>query len=47
MTPPSVEYPLTPLGEELVPAINAIVEVARKLKATQSTPTGPSHVPRD
>jgi DNA-binding HxlR family transcriptional regulator len=33
-TPPSVEYSLTDLGRELVPAIAAIVEVGRKLKDT-------------
>jgi len=31
-SPPSVEYSLTALGRELVPAIGAIVEVGRKLK---------------
>lgn len=31
-SPPSVEYSLTPLGAELVPAIKAIVEVGEKLK---------------
>ncbi|WP_150130089.1 helix-turn-helix domain-containing protein [Sinorhizobium sp. RAC02] len=31
-TPPSVEYELTALGEELVPALSAIVEVGHKLK---------------
>lgn len=31
-TPPSVEYSLTSLGQELVPALNAIVEVGHKLK---------------
>jgi len=31
-SPPSVEYSLTDLGQELVPAINAIVEVGHKLK---------------
>lgn len=31
-TPPSVEYSLTELGRELVPAIEAIVNVGRKLK---------------
>lgn len=31
-SPPSVEYSLTSLGRELVPAINAIVEVGHKLK---------------
>jgi DNA-binding HxlR family transcriptional regulator len=30
-SPPSVEYELTELGRELVPAIAAIVEVGRKL----------------
>ena len=32
-TPPSVEYTLTPLGLELVTALNAIVEIGHKLKA--------------
>ncbi|WP_372019332.1 winged helix-turn-helix transcriptional regulator [Tistrella mobilis] len=32
-TPPSVEYSLTPLGTELLPALDAIVEVGHKLKA--------------
>lgn len=31
-SPPSVEYSLTPLGRELVPAINAIVAIGHKLK---------------
>ena len=31
-SPPSVEYALTDLGQELVPAIAAIVEVGHKLK---------------
>lgn len=31
-SPPSVEYELTDLGHELVPAIQAIVEVGKKLK---------------
>ncbi|MCF4099662.1 winged helix-turn-helix transcriptional regulator [Maritalea mediterranea] len=31
-SPPSVEYELTPLGAELVPALAAIVEVGYKLK---------------
>ncbi|WP_375462314.1 winged helix-turn-helix transcriptional regulator [uncultured Enterovirga sp.] len=30
-TPPSVEYALTDLGEDLIPAIRAIVEVGSKL----------------
>jgi DNA-binding HxlR family transcriptional regulator len=32
-TPPSVEYALTDLGEELIPAIRAIVAVGSKLHA--------------
>jgi DNA-binding HxlR family transcriptional regulator len=32
--PPSVEYSLTPLGHDLVPALQAIAEVGQKLKAT-------------
>lgn len=31
-SPPSVEYSLTPLGSQLVPAIEAIVTVGHKLK---------------
>ena len=31
-SPPSVEYTLTELGQELIPAINAIVKVGLKLK---------------
>lgn len=31
-TPPTVEYALTDLGEELIPAIRAIVEVGSKLR---------------
>ena len=31
-SPPSVEYALTILGKELIPAINAIVTVGAKLK---------------
>lgn len=31
-SPPSVEYTLTELGKELIPAINAIVGVGLKLK---------------
>lgn len=34
-SPPSVEYALTDLGRQLVPAIAAIVEVGHKLKATR------------
>jgi len=36
-SPPSVEYELTELGRELIPALAAIVEVGRKLKP-RSTP---------
>lgn len=32
-SPPSMDYELTPLGRELVPAIEAIVAVGHKLKA--------------
>lgn len=32
-SPPSVEYALTPLGCELMPAIRAIVDIGHKLKA--------------
>lgn len=35
-TPPSVEYALTELGGELVPAIAAIVEVGHKLKHSRA-----------
>lgn len=35
-SPPSVEYSLTELGEELVPAIEAIVQVGHKLKARKA-----------
>jgi DNA-binding HxlR family transcriptional regulator len=34
-SPPSVEYALTELGQELIPAINAIVGVGLKLKSEQ------------
>jgi len=32
-SPPSVEYELTELGEELIPALDAIVQVGHRLKA--------------
>jgi len=35
-SPPSVEYSLTPLGRELVPAIEAIARVGYKLKREQA-----------
>jgi DNA-binding HxlR family transcriptional regulator len=40
-TPPSVEYGLTDLGEELIPAIRAIVEVGSKLhlRTTSQAPS--------
>jgi DNA-binding HxlR family transcriptional regulator len=31
-TPPTVEYALTELGQELIPAIRAIVNVGSKLR---------------
>jgi DNA-binding HxlR family transcriptional regulator len=44
-TPPSVEYALTGLGQELVPALSAIVDVGHKLKAAQAhmTSRDPAH----
>jgi DNA-binding HxlR family transcriptional regulator len=35
-SPPSVDYALTPLGRDLLPAIEAIVAVGQKLKAQQA-----------
>jgi DNA-binding HxlR family transcriptional regulator len=35
-TPPSVEYALTALGRELMPAIAAIVDVGHRLKRSQA-----------
>lgn len=32
-SPPSVEYSLTPLGHQLIPALTAIVEVGHQLKS--------------
>lgn len=32
-SPPSVEYQLTPLGADLIPALEAIVDVGHRLKA--------------
>ncbi len=34
--PPSVEYSLTPLGQELIPALDAIVDVGHRLKGNPS-----------
>lgn len=39
-TPPSVEYALTHLGEELIPAIRAIVEVGTKLHLRMTSGAG-------
>jgi DNA-binding HxlR family transcriptional regulator len=39
--PPSVEYELTALGEELLPVIRAIVEVGGKLKLRAQHERGP------
>jgi DNA-binding HxlR family transcriptional regulator len=38
-SPPSVEYSLTDLGRELIPAINAIVGVGLKLKGEPTRAT--------
>ena len=38
-SPPAVQYALSPLGEELVPVIDAIVRVGTRLARTQSQPT--------
>ena len=35
-SPPSVEYALTPLGAELIPALEAIVNVGHRLKTIQA-----------
>lgn len=43
-SPPSTEYALTPLGEELLPAIDALVAVGHKLKRVQQK--GAAHKPR-
>lgn len=41
-SPPSVEYTLTMLGQELIPAIKAIVEVGTKLKTQLHTKRRPA-----
>lgn len=38
-SPPSTEYELTPLGAELLPALDAIVQVGHRLKAKRSVAT--------
>lgn len=40
-SPPSVEYSLTSLGGELIPALEAIVQVGHKLKAATQTRKNP------
>ncbi|MDE8604841.1 helix-turn-helix domain-containing protein [Marinomonas sp. RSW2] len=35
-SPPSVEYELTAFGQELIPALDAIVQVGHKLKLKES-----------
>ncbi|NMM46114.1 helix-turn-helix transcriptional regulator [Rhodospirillaceae bacterium KN72] len=35
-SPPSTEYELTPLGRELIPALDAIVQVGHRLKTVRS-----------
>ena len=39
-SPPSVEYSLTDLGEQLIPAINAIADVGHKLKTRAKAKQG-------
>ncbi|WP_293750409.1 helix-turn-helix domain-containing protein [uncultured Paraglaciecola sp.] len=41
-SPPSVEYSLTSLGNELLPAIDAIVKVGHKLKSNRAKNTAES-----
>lgn len=43
-SPPSVEYSLTPIGQELIPALNAIVAVGHRLKTAtdRRNPAPPS-----
>lgn len=41
-SPPSVEYELTDLGRELIPALTAIVEVGRKLKTRAQSKPAPA-----
>lgn len=37
-SPPSVEYSLTVLGQELVPALEAIVQIGHRIKASRPMP---------
>lgn len=41
-SPPTVEYELTPLGQELLPAIESIVEVGSRLLARHRPMAAPS-----
>ncbi|MFY8143474.1 MAG: hypothetical protein ACOVMT_06295, partial [Caulobacter sp.] len=41
-SPPSVEYALTPLGQGLVPALEAIVTVGHQLKAARTGEAAPA-----
>jgi DNA-binding HxlR family transcriptional regulator len=45
-SPPSVEYSLTDLGRQLVPAINAIADVGHKLKLRAKAQTCAQERPR-
>ncbi|ACL96532.2 winged helix-turn-helix transcriptional regulator [Caulobacter vibrioides] len=45
-SPPSVEYALTPLGQGLVPALEAIVTVGHQLKAARMAPARDQSLPR-
>lgn len=47
-SPPSAEYELTPLGRELIPAIEAIVEIGHRLKQRRAArPDGRRVRPRE
>ena len=46
-TPPSVEYALTDLGGELIPAIRAIVEVGSKLHLRTTAEEASGAAPRE
>lgn len=41
-SPPSVEYELTALGRELIPALSAIVDVGHRLKMQESGSPAPA-----
>lgn len=44
-SPPSVEYALTELGHDMLPAIRSIVEIGKKLKCFRSTQAGEAAPP--